>query len=262
MIHSHLILADIHENWISLENFVRQAERNCPNGFDIWILGDLLGHSEQSSGQRNLTNQFLEALKLLRDFETKFIFGNWEYWLFHPEQDDSNPAQQPYQAELAQRRAFLSANESGLLAQLTAHEKLELPTGDPQFTLFHGCSFACHDRYGYRAAPCESYLNPKDLNIVTRELFGNPDHLRTPHFLFGHTHLPGYFVYSKSSMVDIWMQYHHSLTDRIISYGNVAQRFGINPGSAGVATQTIPRTGLILDTAARTFKFITDEQPN
>lgn len=257
----HLVLSDIHENGESLFRFMRKAEA-IDSGFDdIWLLGDLFGHSSQSSGNADFNLPFLDALDRLSDFPISAVIGNWEYWLLHPERDDTNEAQSKCKAELVERRQIITEKKIRLFDKIMEKDVICLPEENPQFTIFHGCSYSCHDGQAYHAEPCESYLNPKDLNIVTGGLFENRENLTTPHFLFGHTHIPGYFVYSVSTFVNIWLQFTPSITEQKIEYGNGMQRFGINPGSAGAEYGDFPRTALILDTEEQTFQFIADQEP-
>jgi predicted phosphodiesterase len=255
----HLVLSDIHENSSSILRFITRAETEFPKGFDIWLLGDLFGHPDQSIGDSSFNEQFLSTIQQLEKYHPKGVFGNWEYWL-NDEAGDSAASRAQHLQALKERRAFLIRQRNALFKLLSDSEVITLPAEDPEFTLFHGCSFACHETTEYQVAPCECYLYPKDLNIVTKQLFGDSGNLPTRHFLFGHTHLPGYFVYAETTGIALWMQFTPSLTDRIIRYDNGIQRFGINPGSAGVATQRILRTAVLLDTDEKTFRFITDEE--
>ncbi len=58
----------------------------------------------------------------------------------------------------------------------------------------------------------------------------------------------------------MWRPFHHGMTDEPVEYGNDVQRFGINPGSAGIASGQTPRSALILDTADQTFTYIIDSE--
>ncbi len=193
---------------------------------------------------------------------TAAVQGNWEYWLAHPERDHTAKDQGKYTQQLRQRRDLLAkGNNQRLLELLTRDTVLPMPrTGAPEFTLFHGCTYPCHRNSDYQPQPCESYLFPRDVNTVTRGLFGDPEHLGTPHFLFGHTHTPGYFTYSRTAMLTMWQFFTPDLKGRPIPYGNGKQRFGINPGSAGIKTKNTPRTAILLDTNEKTFTYLTDEE--
>ena len=177
----------------------------------------------------------------------------------HPEKDRENEAQQNFIESLSTRRTAFRRKKISLVKRMMENSTLALPEKNPEFTLFHGCSFSCHDTTEYHADPWESYLYPHDLNIVTRSLFGSSENLRTPHFLFGHTHKPGFFVYSKTSLVTMWRMFSIEMSEVPVYYGHENQRFGINPGSAGIAQRNIPRTAMILDTAEKTFQYIIDE---
>lgn len=232
-----------------------------PGGFDdIWLLGDTFGHADQSTGIDVLTQEALETLRILDRYACCAVAGNWEYWLTHPERDFTAKDQGKYSEQLAERRdLLLKKNNRALLDRLSGHEAMLLPEkGEKEFTLFHGCSYACHGNSDYQPQPCECYLFPRDLNIVTRGLFGNPENLRTPHFLFGHTHIPGYFVYSGSTMVNMWQFFTTGLRNKVIDYGESGQRFGINPGSAGIEGKHTPRTAVLLDTGEKNFTYLTD----
>ena len=190
------------------------------------------------------------------------VAGNWEYWLSHPERDRIAKDQGKYTEQLAERRELLSKkNNPALLERLAKHEVILWPEdGEKEFTLFHGCAYSCHGNSDFQPQPCECYLFPRDLNIVTRGLFGNPQNLSTPHFLFGHTHIPGYFVYSAVSMVNMWQFFTPAMQNRPIDYGTPGQRFGINPGSAGIVRKRTPRTAVLLDTKEKNFVYLTDEE--
>ena len=258
----HLVLSDLHENSEALKRFIQIAEAR-PGGFDdIWLLGDVFGHSVEATGAYDLTRPVLDDLMSLMRYDGYAVQGNWEYWLSHPERDPNNKDQGKYSEQLIQRRELLAGyNGRPLLDRLTRDSVLiHSENGTPEFTLFHGCSYPCHRNSDYQPEPCECYLFPRDLNIVTRGLFGDPGHLASPHFLFGHTHIPGYFTYSVTGMVNMWQFYTDQLKDTPVSYGDEALRFGINPGSAGIAEKNHPRTALLLDTGEKTFTYLTDEE--
>ncbi|MHC1772553.1 MAG: metallophosphoesterase [Flexilinea sp.] len=255
----HLVLSDVHENQNSLMRFILKATKSRGGFDDIWLLGDLFGHSEDAVGEKRLRRSFLSVLSDLSQVPIQSVFGNWEYWLMHPEKDRENEAQQNFIESLSTRRTAFRRKKISLVKRMMENSTLALPEKNPEFTLFHGCSFSCHDTTEYHADPWESYLYPHDLNIVTRSLFGSSDNLRTPHFLFGHTHKPGFFVYSKTSLVTMWRMFSIEMSEVPVYYGHENQRFGINPGSAGIAQRNIPRTAMILDTAEKTFQYIIDE---
>lgn len=258
----HLVISDLHENHQALLRFIDLAGKT-PGGFnDIWFLGDFFGHSDQAIGLSNLTQAFFDKLRVLDKIPSIAVWGNWEYWLGHPEQDYSGKMQRDQEFPLKQRRLILTQkNNRKLLDKFLKSASLVYPAGpDAQFTLFHGCSYACHGNSDYQPKAWECYLYPRDLNIVTRGLFGSPEHLSTPHFLFGHTHMPGYFVYSNSSLVAMWRFFTVQESGETVFYGNPNQRYGINPGSAGIAMNGIPRTALLLDTEAQTFTWLTDQE--
>lgn len=166
-----------------------------------------------------------------------------------------------YTEQLRQRRELLSDKNNKLLIDFLSKDLVRFfpESGEPEFTLFHGCSYACHGNSAYQPHPCECYLFPRDLNIVTRSLFGNPENLKTPHFLFGHTHIPGYFTYSVTSMVNMWQFFTPQQKNRPISYDDRNRRYGINPGSAGIEGKNTPRTAILLDTKEKTFTYLVDE---
>ena len=242
--------------------FIRNAERLRGGLDDIWLLGDLFGHADESTGEEDLTHFVLDEFDVLRKYLSLAVQGNWEYWLTHPERDEGNKDQGKYRTQLVQRRElFENKNYKDLLDRLARNTVLTYPQrGKGEFTLFHGCSYPCHRNSDYLPHPCECYLFPRDLNIVTRGLFGNAENLRTPHFLFGHTHTPGFFTYSVTSMVNMWQFFTTELKDRPISYGESSRRFGINPGSAGIRTKRFPRTAVLLDTAEKTFMYMVDTE--
>lgn len=258
----HLIISDLHENHGALRRFIKAAE-HTPGGFnDIWFLGDIFGHSFESIGKSNLTEDFFESIRILSDYPYLAVFGNWEYWLGHPEADQRDKNQREHEFQLKQRRLVLGKKGNGrILDRFLQNASLVYPAGrDAEFTLFHGCSYECHGNSDYHPKPWECYLYPRDLNIVTRGLFGNRDHLATPHFLFGHTHTPGWFAYSGSTMINMWRYFTPEQAGEDICYGGGNLRFGINPGSAGVEGKNMPRTAVLLDSNEKLFRYLTDTE--
>ncbi len=251
----HLVLSDLHENFAALERFIAAAEATCGGLDDIWLLGDTFGHSDESTGMDELTQSAIERLRASLTRVSEAVAGNWEFWLAHPERDSRD--REKHDEQLNARRELLQKKKNRDLFKFLNGETVRVH-GD--FTLFHGCGYACFGNSGYRPAACECYLFPRDLNIVTRGLFGSAEHLTTRHFLFGHTHTPGWFAYSEESMVSMWQFFTPDLAGREYSYGDGRRRFGINPGSAGIAGRKIPRTALLLDSAAETFMYLTDEE--
>lgn len=229
---------------------------------DIWFLGDLFGHADESTGEDELTQSLLNSLQVLEKYMGLAVQGNWEYWLTHPERDENNKDQGKYRAQLTQRRELLEKKENNALLKRLSRDTVRIypEEGAGEFTLFHGCSYECHRNSDYQPHPCECYLFPRDLNVVTRGLFGNPENLQTPHFLFGHTHTPGFFTYSVTGMVNMWQFFTTELKERPINYGDSRVRYGINPGTAGIRTRRFPRTAVLLDTAEKTFMYLVDTE--
>ncbi len=255
-------MSDLHENFLALQRFIRIAERQ-PGGFeDLWLLGDIFGHSDEATGDADLTQSVIDELSLLLRYGGYAVRGNWEYWLSHPERDELNRDQGKYTGQLVQRRALLSRKNNSALLELLSQDIVTAAgeNGEAEFTLFHGCSYACHGNSDYQPEPCECYLFPRDLNTVTRGLFGNPENLGTPNFLFGHTHTPGYFAYAAASMVNMWQFFTYDQKNHPVFYGDCSRRWGINPGSAGIEGKNIPRTALLLDTYEKTFTYLIDEE--
>ncbi len=253
----HLILSDIHENGIAVRNFLKKANGRFD---DIWLLGDVFGHSEESVGSWQLDGTSFSGVEQLFDFPIFCVWGNWEYWLSHPENDQKNSAQKSHEESLNSRRKLFSSDPyKKIIDSVSEHDILLLPEDSPQFTLFHGCCFSCQQNSEYSPAPWESYLLPHDINTVTREIFGKPETLQTDHFLFGHTHIAGFFVYSKSTMVTMWRVFSKNMLETTIDYSNENQRFGINPGSAGISVNGSPRTAILMDTKERVFQYLTDD---
>ena len=198
----------------------------------------------------------LDNYRIIQKYKGPAVQGNWEYWLTHPERDH-NTYQVKYAEQLKQRRQlFRNKDNNAMLEYMTQHTDLIRDS----FTLFHGCTYPCHGNSDYQPHPCECYLFPRDLNTVTRGLFGSPQNLTTPHFLFGHTHIPGFFTYSLSSMKNMWQHFTLSMQNRPISYGDSTLRFGINPGTAGIKTRRFPRTALLLDTTRKNFTYLVDTE--
>lgn len=230
-------------------------------GFDdIWLLGDVFGHSWESTGIEDLTQDVLDEFRILSQRIGLAVKGNWEHWLSHPQRDRTYKDQGKYTEQLAQRRALLAKEKNKPLTEFLSWKLVRVSSEEePEFSLFHGCSYACHGNSDYQPHPCECYLFPRDLNIVTRGLFGNRENLKTPHFLFGHTHTPGYFTYAVGSMVNMWQFFTLDQKNRPISYADSGRRYGINPGSAGIEGKNTPRTAVLLDTKEKTFTYLIDE---
>ena len=258
MSNRHLVLSDIHENSGSLQRIIEEARKTDGGYDDIWLLGDIFGHADRISGKDAFVSDIPAVMAMIQDETAEAVFGNWEYWLAHPEDDRTNPAQEKNQAQLSGLRESLNGTLDGLLKRLSMKSLTVVPREDPEFTLFHGCSFPIHNGNGHSPAPWESYLYPKELNRVTRGLFENRDHLATDHFLFGHTHMPGYFVYSTRTMTNAWMQFNENWLGKVFPFRNGVQRFGINPGSVGERQSGYPRTALIVDQSRSTFEYIAD----
>lgn len=254
----HLVLSDIHENSGSLQRILAEAEKTTRGYDDIWILGDLVGHADRISGKDAFVSDVPAVLGLIEGKTAEAVLGNWEYWLTHPEDDETNPAQGKYADQLHVLRAGMDEPELELVRRLSMKNFTAVPEGTPEFTLFHGCSFTIHSGEAYMPAPWESYLFPKELNRVTRGLFENKNHLTTDHFVFGHTHIPGYFVYSTRTLTNAWMQFNESWLGKVFPYRNGVQRFGINPGSVGERQAGYPRTALIIDQECATFEYVAD----
>ena len=108
----HLVLSDVHENQNSLMRFILKAAKSRDGFDDIWLLGDLFGHSEDAVGEKRLRRSFLSVLSDLSLVPIHSVFGNWEYWLMHPEKDRENEAQQNFIESLSTRRTCLQAKEN------------------------------------------------------------------------------------------------------------------------------------------------------
>ena len=257
----HLIISDLHENHSALRRLLKKALFFFGGLDDIWLLGDIFGHSDQAVGMSNLTEAFFEGVRYLNTYPHISVWGNWEYWLGHPEKDEINEAQRDHKEALIQHREFLlRKGYQSFLDELLQHNVILAPEESPEFTLFHGCSYSCHGNSAYQPEPWECYLHPRDINLVTRGLFSDKTHLQTSHFLFGHTHVPGFFVYSKSSMMSMWRMFESGMAGHPISYANKRLRYGINPGSAGILANGLPRTAVLLDTNEKTFTYLTDDE--
>lgn len=238
------------------------AEKTSGGFEDIWLLGDLFGHSDDSTGDEELSQTVLDGYRILEKYQVLAVRGNWEHWLTHPERDARKQDQGKYMEQLAQRRELFGKRNNHILLDWLAKDTVRVfpEQGAAEFTLFHGCSYPCYGNSDYQLHPCECYLFPRNLNIVTRGLFGNEDHLKTPHFLFGHTHTPGFFTYSAASKMNMWQFFRIEMDNHPISYGDSSQRYGINPGSAGIETRRFPRTAVLLDTAEKTFMYLVDKE--
>ena len=84
-----------------------------PGGFDdIWLLGDVFGHSDDATGLDDLTQYILDQLMVLMHYRGPAVQGNWEYWLSHPERDSINKDQGKYTEQLTQRRELLAQKKN------------------------------------------------------------------------------------------------------------------------------------------------------
>ena len=88
----HLVLSDIHENSGSLQRILAEARKTNGGYDDIWLLGDILGHADRISGKDAFDSDVPAVIALIENETSEAVFGNWEYWLTHPEDDRVNPA--------------------------------------------------------------------------------------------------------------------------------------------------------------------------
>ena len=120
----HLVISDLHENCRALNNFIRIAQ-NTPHGFDdIWLLGDLFGHSDEATGESDLTQTVLNMFQILEKYKGPAVRGNWEHWLTHPEHDIRGKYQEKYKEQLAQRVLDLPRFKAGRV-----HHRIHDPRG-------------------------------------------------------------------------------------------------------------------------------------
>lgn len=223
-----LVVSDIHQDDRALETILR-----CSADYDqIWFLGDVVGHGDHVKHKYpDYEGNAQVCYEMLQHHKAQCIIWNWEYWLLNPEKDkekDSN--QYPYRDELTIAREGLK--RKGLLDWISSW-KQDIPISP--FTLVHGSV----DRYNGPGSeadhPSEVYLMPEELDIVKRVFLYKKT--STPHMLFGHTHIPGYFTYNghfypewhdiKKSDLDVSHPYKLEMISRVV-------HFVINPGSANL----------------------------
>lgn len=215
-----LVLSDIHQDDRALESLLKHAkDYDC-----IWFLGDVVGHEDHTEHKYNGYKGDIQACyDLLKYSNAHCIIGNWEDWLLTPENDSNeNAHQQPYSRELSQARLTLAKN--GILEWI--HTWPELLIFEP-FTLVHGSI----DSDGVEGSkPNETYITPEKLKLVKRIFLHNK--LTTPHMLFGHTHIPGYFVCNNDHMPE-WIPIKEADLNKEVRYNifDHSLHFVINPGS-------------------------------
>ena len=73
-----------------MNHFIHAAEKTRGGLDDIWFLGDLFGHADESTGEDDLMQPVLDSLQVLEKHMGLAVQGNWEFWLTHPEPDENN----------------------------------------------------------------------------------------------------------------------------------------------------------------------------
>lgn len=218
----HLIISDIHQDDRGLASLLKNAKE-----YDqIWCLGDIVGHGDyvehKYSGYKG---NALTCYQMLMHCKAQCIIGNWEGWLLQPEKDHETTAHQhKYCNELQQARTILDVNGITEWIRTTWHKSF---LAFDFFTLVHG---SIDNDGGQTLEMWEKYIYPTDIDVVNRIFLY--EKLKTPHMLYGHTHIPGYFTYNRQNMPE-WEPIKKSEMLKSFEYNidNHFLHFVINPGS-------------------------------
>lgn len=248
-----LVVSDIHQDDRALDSLLKHGK----DYEAIWFLGDVVGHEDHMDYKYDgYKGDSYACYEMLRYWQVDCIIGNWEYWLLHPEKDEDERANQhKYVRELRHARAALSKN--GILPWIATWP---LSLIFEPFTLVHG---AIDSDGQENLQPCELYMFPHDLDLVERIFLY--EKLSTPHLLFGHTHLPGYFTCNNHHMPE-WTYIRDGELNQEIPYNihNHLLHFVINPGSLSLNRDDqasgfqsgLIGTALEIDTKTQTFRYL------
>lgn len=241
-----LVVSDVHQDDRALESALSHAK----NYDQIWFLGDVVGHEDHVLHKySDYKGDARVCYELLKHHNAHCILGNWESWLLQPEKDlDTKSHQNKFVDELV--RARTAMGENGLLSWVsTWPQTLKF---DP-FTLVHG-SFDSN----------EDYLLPRNIDEIKRTILYKK--IPTPHMLFGHTHIPGFFTYNNYHNPE-WEFIGETDLKKKFSYQveniNHVVHFFINPGSANLNRKKLQNgfwsgvygTVLEIDTKNHTFSY-------
>ena len=248
-----LVVSDIHQDDRALDSLLKHGK----DYESIWFLGDIVGHEDHMDHKYDgYKGDASACYEMLRYWQADCIIGNWEYWLLHPEKDEDESANQhKYAGDLAHVRTALSKN--GMLSWVATWPSTLI---FESFTLVHGSI----DSDGQEnIQPCELYLFPEDLDLVERIFLY--EKLSTPHMLFGHTHLPGYFTCNRDHMPEwAYIKENDFNQEYLYNIHNHFLHFVINPGSlslnrdkkTGGFQSALMGMALEIDTKKQTFCYI------
>lgn len=230
----HLVISDLHEDYQALHQVL-----NDVNYDDVWFLGDAIGlHNNHRKNYQDAE----KCLSLLHEVNAICVSGNWEMWL--KQLDEGNQTTQPLSTWWKELWGLEQNLSPDLLAYLQDWPQEKT---DGSFSLFHGSPYQVDLEY----APWETYLEPPQAIVVNR-IFAL-DKINTQHFIFGHTHLPGYFHYNGRS--SRWVDLSPDILEQDIPIAGPPVRYAFNPGSLGGVRAPL-KTALLLNTAKCSYRFL------
>jgi len=253
----YLVISDIHQDDRALEQVLKNAKE-----YDaVWCLGDIVGHKDYvlEKYDNKYSGDAHACYEMLRHVNAQCIIGNWEMWLLAPEKDiDKFSDQHKYAEELDHARKVFG--ENGILKWIKTWEENRI--FEP-FTLVHG-SIDNIDNNGYQMeAPCAVYPLPGHKNLIKQIVLQKK--ISTPHMLFGHTHIPGFFEQTEHIMPE-WhpLKVDDLYKEQEYNIFNFTLQFFINPGSIGLNRtddrrdyrKNLSSTALEIDTKKEIFRYL------
>jgi len=230
----HLVISDLHEDYQALYEMLDKV-----NYDDVWFLGDAIGlHNNHRKNYQNAE----KCLSLLQEINAVCVSGNWEMWL--RQLDEGNQATQ-WASTWWEELQGLEQNLSPDLLTYIQSWPQEKTNGS--FSLFHGSPYQVYPDY----APYETHLDPPR-SIKVNRIFATGK-VSTPYFIFGHTHLPGYFHYN--GRTSRWIDLSPGILGQDIAIASPPVRYAFNPGSLGGVRAPI-KTALLLNTAKCSYRFL------
>ena len=244
MMTTHLIISDVHEDIQSLnlllDNYKGQFQ-------DIWLLGDVAGHSEHLNGAADVVICYQILYEYHKQNRLTCVAGNWEKWAWSTSPSAFSVR---WENELNEVRKKISDNE--LRDWITGWP---ITDSRDDFTLTHGWIDKLPDQKNSEL--WETYLGEKYTDSVNLAFLFNRIH--TPHALLGHTHNPGYFLHNEIEGQSKWIDLDSSLLGQEQKYQRSGIRYIFNPGSLSGARSSRHnglKTAILLDTDRKTFRFI------
>jgi diadenosine tetraphosphatase ApaH/serine/threonine PP2A family protein phosphatase len=209
----YLLVSDIHGN---LQAFKAVLE-DAPPGLPIWCLGDLVGYGPNPN----------ECIELLQSFDHECIVGNHDWAAMDKvDPDDFNPDA---------KRAVQWTRDQLAPDSIAYLESLPPRLIKGKFTLVHGSP----------RDPIWEYI------LHAQTACTNFAHLKTPHCLVGHTHVPIQFSLADDEHICDLERFPEN---RPRAFGQ--RRVIINPGSVGQPRDGDARASYaILDTEELTLEY-------